>query len=153
MGCFGPIAAPIIQSQPFKPHCTVCCTVPFFCCKPLKYIDILAATISSKAQLARSNTKYRRSQSCWAGQISINDWNHSAGLFSIGQIMIQLGWSWTGLGLAQRIPRRFGQLGGQQFCRVNRQTIYMVCNNLMLQASSTPNPSTQLTQNQPSLLE
>ena len=40
---------------PDKTHCTVYCTVPIYVSKPLKYIHIPAATISSKAEVARSN--------------------------------------------------------------------------------------------------
>lgn len=35
---------------------TVYCTAPFLLCKLLKYIEFLAATNSSKAEVARSNT-------------------------------------------------------------------------------------------------
>jgi len=40
---------------PDKTYCTVYYTVAFLCCKSLKYIDIPAATNSSKAEVARSN--------------------------------------------------------------------------------------------------
>ena len=68
MGCFGPIAAPLIYRVKLPSHCTVYCTVPLLRCKLLNLFDIPAATNSYKAQVARSNTKYRRSQSCWEGQ-------------------------------------------------------------------------------------
>ena len=55
MGCFGPIAAPLIYRVKLPSHCTVCYTVLFLSYNPLKYIDFLTATNSSKAKEARSN--------------------------------------------------------------------------------------------------
>ena len=49
MGCFGPIAAPLIYRVKLPSHCTVCYTVLFLNYNPLKYIDFLTATNSSKA--------------------------------------------------------------------------------------------------------
>jgi hypothetical protein len=88
---------------PDKIHYTVYYTATFLCCKPLKYIHIPATTISSKGV-------GRTFESCWAGQISINDWNH---LRRLWPIIAELGQRMGGLGLAWRILANYGQLGGQ----------------------------------------
>jgi len=62
MGCFGPIAAPLIYRVKLPSHCTVCYTVLFLSYNPLKYIDFLTATNSSKGV-------GRTFESCWAGQL------------------------------------------------------------------------------------
>ena len=49
MGCFGPIAAPLIYRVKLPSHCTVYYTVPFFSYKLLKCMDFQKATNSSKA--------------------------------------------------------------------------------------------------------